>query len=172
MALEPLEKRRGSGSRESGGGCSLHCGLSVPNTSGRKRYGPFEPFEKRRGFEIRESGGVYSRHRRLSVPNKSGRKRYEPFAPFVMERIFIHALHRHRLSGIPVRSEGPYEKGRRSLAAARFCVPAFAQSVFEKGKIRNYKGISRQFSRRIRRLRGAKSRVRSAIMAQKALKLH
>ena len=49
---------------------------------------------------------------------------------------------------------------------------AQAQSVFGKGKNLQWRGIFRRFQRRTRRLRGAKSRICSAIMAQKTLKLH
>ena len=168
MALEPLEKRRGSESRESGGGCSRHRGLSAPNKSSRKRHDPFEPFEKRRGSGSRESGGVYSRHRRLSVPNEKVAAKGMALEPLEKRRgfesressricnfyrglsapnkssckgygTFCHLSWRGFLSTrfivigspeSPFEARAPYEKGRRSLAVARFCVPAFAQSVF------------------------------------------
>ena len=48
---------------------------------------------------------------------------------------------------------------------------AQAQSVFGKGKNLQWRGTFRRFQRSMRRLRGAKSRICSAIMAQKTLKL-
>ncbi len=48
---------------------------------------------------------------------------------------------------------------------------AQAQSVFGKGKNLQWRGTFRRFQRRMRRLRGVKSGICSAIMAQKTLKL-
>lgn len=57
MALEPLEKRRGSGSRESGGDCSRRRGLSVPNKIAAKGMAHLNLLRKGAGSEAGNLAG-------------------------------------------------------------------------------------------------------------------